>query len=273
MDQQKDNPTATDGNDDEDFESAYALLLSGIPAESEEAAAEISVATSTSSAKEQTAELVAPSGAAPLRPSAGPDPIARAHGDVIPSRHPNPNSNPKPNSLVKVSGQPTLVTSVSAEPHVSRVVGRNINAVPPSVTQSYYSATPASALSSSANSNEQPANPVSRAQPDTLRTVAGKQWKDDTLSDFPANDFRIFVGNLAKEVTSEMLSSAFSRYQGFALARVVAGKGYGFVSFTDAKGFLHAMREKHGAYIGSKPVQLKKSNWQKRSASDRDCPY
>eukprot|EP00762_Andalucia_godoyi_P005041 ANDGO_01402.mRNA.1 putative RNA-binding protein C22E12.02 len=116
------------------------------------------------------------------------------------------------------------------------------------------------------------------------REIAGAEWEDSSLLDFPPNDFRIFVGNLGIECSDAMLTQAFSRFAGFALARVIRdkhtakSKGYGFVSFTDVKGFLAAMRDMNNKYVGSKPVILKRSTWKDRMTSERkarshDHPY
>ena len=35
--------------------------------------------------------------------------------------------------------------------------------------------------------------------------VAGDVWEDDTMENWPENDFRIFCGNLGNEVTDEVL--------------------------------------------------------------------
>jgi RNA recognition motif-containing protein len=45
-------------------------------------------------------------------------------------------------------------------------------------------------------------------------------WKDATLSEWPENDFRIFVGDLGTEVTDELLAKAFNKYGSFAKAKV-----------------------------------------------------
>jgi RNA recognition motif-containing protein len=42
-------------------------------------------------------------------------------------------------------------------------------------------------------------------------------------------------------------------------------KGYGFVSLLDGNDFAKAMREMEGKYIGNRPVQLRKSNWDERN--------
>ena len=34
-----------------------------------------------------------------------------------------------------------------------------------------------------------------------MRTGGGETWVDDSLKDWPDNDFRLFVGDLAKEVS------------------------------------------------------------------------
>jgi hypothetical protein len=34
--------------------------------------------------------------------------------------------------------------------------------------------------------------------------VAGEVWEDETMENWPENDFRIFCGNLGNEVTDEV---------------------------------------------------------------------
>jgi hypothetical protein len=53
-----------------------------------------------------------------------------------------------------------------------------------------------------------------------LREAAGKRWVDPTLTEWPDNDFRIFVGDLGNEVNDEALGKAFQRYPSFAKAKV-----------------------------------------------------
>lgn len=53
-----------------------------------------------------------------------------------------------------------------------------------------------------------------------VRTGAGEVWVDDTLKDWPENDYRIFVGDLGKETTTEMLAKIFQPYKSFAKAKV-----------------------------------------------------
>jgi RNA recognition motif-containing protein len=106
----------------------------------------------------------------------------------------------------------------------------------------------------------------------TVRKAGGKVWQDTSLSEWPENDYRIFVGNLGNEVTDEMLSSTFKIYKSFQRAKVVRDKrtmktrGYGFVSFTDPMDMLSALREINNKYIGNRPCMLKRSKWEDRSA-------
>jgi RNA recognition motif-containing protein len=109
------------------------------------------------------------------------------------------------------------------------------------------------------------------------RSAAGETWVDPTLSDWPDNDYRLFVANMGPEVTDEILSASFSKYKTFAKCRVVkpkigmGGQGkikpYGFVSFIDPWDALAALKEMDGAYIGGRPCSLRKSNWEARGAS------
>jgi hypothetical protein len=87
-----------------------------------------------------------------------------------------------------------------------------------------------------------------------LRKAAGQVWEDNTLDDWPENDVRIFIGNLGKEVTDDMLSSFFHPYSSFVKARVVKGKGFGFASFLDPNDAVKAFREKNGMRFGARVV-------------------
>eukprot|EP00299_Pterocystis_sp_00344_P005042 c16367_g1_i1.p1 GENE.c16367_g1_i1~~c16367_g1_i1.p1 ORF type:complete len:163 (+),score=31.65 c16367_g1_i1:212-700(+) len=84
------------------------------------------------------------------------------------------------------------------------------------------------------------------------RTAAGLKWDDETLREWPENDYRIFVGDLGNECSDDTLAKAFSKYSSFAKARVVRDKrtgesrGYGFVSLLDPEEFVTAMREMNG---------------------------
>ena len=108
-----------------------------------------------------------------------------------------------------------------------------------------------------------------------VRMAAGKSWVDPTLSDWPENDFRIFVGNLGADVDEGTLLHHFkSKYPSVAMAKIVRDakddhktKGYGFVSFLRPLDCAKAIREQDQAWIGSRPVRVKRSDWQERNKS------
>ena len=73
----------------------------------------------------------------------------------------------------------------------------------------------------------QPAPPAAVAPPQVprqdkifVRKAADETWVDETLQEWPDNDYRIFVGDLAKEVTTEMLAKEFQKYPSYAKAKV-----------------------------------------------------
>ena len=92
---------------------------------------------------------------------------------------------------------------------------------------------------------------------------------EDHLKDWPANDFRIFVGNLGDEITDDHLIIAFRKYPSFLKAKVIKqqytgkSKGYGFVSLGNVNDYIKAMTEMEGKYIGKKPINLKPSEHMK----------
>jgi hypothetical protein len=98
-----------------------------------------------------------------------------------------------------------------------------------------------------------------------VRSGGGKEWTDSTLLEWDPAHFRIFVGNLAGEVTDESLLKAFAKYGSVQKARVIRdkrttkSKGYGFVSFSDGDDYFQAAREMQGKYIGSHPVSIKRA--------------
>lgn len=72
------------------------------------------------------------------------------------------------------------------------------------------------------------------------------------------DDHRLFVGNLGNEVNDDVLLKAFLRYPSLLRAKVIRDKrssktrGYGFVSFRDAKDFARAVKEMNGMNSFSK---------------------
>ena len=104
-----------------------------------------------------------------------------------------------------------------------------------------------------------------------MRIAAGKTWVDAKLSEFPENDYRLFVGNLDKVITEQKLAEAFqSKYPSFVMCRIVndkttgLSKGYGFVSLMDPKDCARAIREMDQSWLGSRPIKVKRSDWKER---------
>lgn len=104
-----------------------------------------------------------------------------------------------------------------------------------------------------------------------IRMAGGQIWEDNSLLEWEDDDFRIFCGDLGNDVTDEILTRAFSKYQSFLKAKVVRDKrsnktkGFGFVSFKDPQDFIKAMKEMNGRYVGSRPIKLRKSSWKQRN--------
>lgn len=115
-----------------------------------------------------------------------------------------------------------------------------------------------------------PQEPHATSKP-SVRVAAGKKWTDSTLSDFPENDYRLFVGNLDKIITEQKLAEAFqAKYSSFAMCRIIydkisgTSKGYGFVSLMDPKDCARAIREMDQSWLGSRPIKVKRSDWKER---------
>lgn len=114
-----------------------------------------------------------------------------------------------------------------------------------------------------------------------VRMAAGKKWRDESLLEWPENDYRLFVGNLDKETKLDQLEKVFSHYTSFAKAKLVMNnfpekgtnrymcKGYGFVSFLDPMDCAKALRTENSKYCGLRPMQLKKSNWEARNRDEQ----
>lgn len=107
------------------------------------------------------------------------------------------------------------------------------------------------------------------------RSAAGQSWEDQTLAEFPENDFRLFVGNLAKDIREDQLADAFrSRYPSYAMSRICRNKddgksrGYGFVSLMDPKDMARALREMDQTWLGSRPIKVRKSEWKDRDLKE-----
>ena len=136
-----------------------------------------------------------------------------------------------------------------------------------------------SAMNSAANADTGVAAVVTGAdgkQKTVVRSGGGQTWQDPSLLEWDPAHFRLFVGNLAGEVTDESLLKAFSKYPSVQKARVVRdkrttkSKGYGFVSFIDGEEYFQAARDMQGKYIGSHPVLLRKSTTEIRPTVPQD---
>ncbi|KKY27845.1 putative rnp domain protein [Phaeomoniella chlamydospora] len=107
-----------------------------------------------------------------------------------------------------------------------------------------------------------------------VRSGGGQTWQDSTLLEWDPAHFRLFVGNLAGEVTDDSLLKAFSKYPSVQKARVIRdkrttkSKGYGFVSFSDGDEYFQAARDMQGKYIGSHPVLLRRSTTEIRPSAN-----
>ncbi|KAI5953459.1 hypothetical protein KGF54_002831 [Candida jiufengensis] len=77
--------------------------------------------------------------------------------------------------------------------------------------------------------------------------------------------FRLFVGNLGPDATTELLKSAFDSYKSLSNVYVPIDrqskkpKGFGFVAFENSQDYLHAFQNMNNKYIGQFPVQLKRA--------------
>ncbi|KAF9879947.1 hypothetical protein CkaCkLH20_02758 [Colletotrichum karsti] len=121
---------------------------------------------------------------------------------------------------------------------------------------------------------------AANAPPERKKTVVreggGKKWTDDTLAEWDPSHLRLFVGNLAGEVTDDSLLKAFSRWKSVQKARVIRdkrtakSKGYGFVAFSDADDFFQAAKEMNGKYIQSHPVVVRKANTEIKITNVKD---
>jgi len=113
-------------------------------------------------------------------------------------------------------------------------------------------------------------------QKTVIRSGGGSTWQDPSLLEWDQAHFRIFVGNLAGEVTDESLLKAFVKYGSVQKARVVRdkrttkSKGYGFVSFSNGDDYFQAAKDMQGKYIGSHPVLIKRSTTEIKATAPPD---
>ena len=139
----------------------------------------------------------------------------------------------------KVASKPVVETHTSHPVYTyeyPNLGGNQTNNNPPAETNAYSHYTTINPSSSSSFTSSAyhssvapppPPGPINVAPPTAprtnktyVRTGGGEIWKDDSLNEWPEGDFRIFVGDLAKEVTTEHLAKHFQHYKSFAKAKV-----------------------------------------------------
>ncbi|KAF2819579.1 RNA-binding domain-containing protein [Ophiobolus disseminans] len=109
-----------------------------------------------------------------------------------------------------------------------------------------------------------------------VREGGGKSWEDATLLEWDPMHPRLFIGNLAGEVTDDSLHKAFSKYPSLVKSRVVRdkkstkSKSYGFVSFSDTDDYFRAFKEMNGKYIGSHPVTIKRATSEVKAVTKKE---
>ncbi|EAW06569.1 RNP domain protein [Aspergillus clavatus NRRL 1] len=134
--------------------------------------------------------------------------------------------------------------------------------------------TPINATATGANTPTPAPGPAEPPTKTVARSGGGQTWSDSTLLEWDPAHFRLFVGNLAGEVTDDSLLKAFARYESVQKARVIRdkrtqkSKGYGFVSFSNGDDYFAAAREMQGKYIGSHPILLRRATTEVRPVSN-----
>ncbi|XP_015689340.2 polyadenylate-binding protein RBP47C'-like isoform X2 [Oryza brachyantha] len=94
-----------------------------------------------------------------------------------------------------------------------------------------------------------------------------------------ASDYSIFVGDLAVDVTDEMLMTLFAKkYRSVKGAKVIIdantgrSRGYGFVRFGDDNDKTHAMTEMNGEYCSSRPIRIGPATPRRSSGDSGSSP-
>ncbi|KAL3478072.1 hypothetical protein BJX99DRAFT_224957 [Aspergillus californicus] len=140
----------------------------------------------------------------------------------------------------------------------------------PAVSTTVYT----SSANTPASTTPVPATGHPESQKTVSRSGGGQSWSDSTLLEWDPAHFRLFVGNLAGEVTDDSLFKAFAKYSSVQKARVIRdkrsqkSKGYGFVSFSDGDDYFKAAREMQGKYIGSHPILLRRATTEVKPVSN-----
>lgn len=103
-----------------------------------------------------------------------------------------------------------------------------------------------------------------------VRGNADKVWTDQSLSEWPENDYRIFVKDLPVTANDKMLADHFKRFKSFAKAKVIfdsSGRNlrYGFVSLLDVTDYIEAMKALNNSFIDTNRIKLLPSKWKDKS--------
>lgn len=111
--------------------------------------------------------------------------------------------------------------------------------------------------------------PENRTKKAHKRAAAGKVWTDATLADWPDDDYRLWVGNLSKDVTDPQLYEHFAKYPSLQMVKVIRdpkgiSKGYGFVSLKEPMDCARSIREMDQTWLASRPIRVKRSDWKER---------
>lgn len=190
-----------------------------------------------------------------------------------PGRH-DPNFDPETEAQI-AQWQSAYMSREEAAP-ISKGTGRREGMPAAMSVNTMGSGVPTGSTSNTPVSAPTPvsANPEA-SQKTVVRSGGGQTWTDSTLLEWDPAHFRLFVGNLAGEVTDDSLLKAFSRFPSVQKARVIRdkrtqkSKGYGFVSFSDGDDYFKAAREMQGKYIGSHPVLLRRATTEIRPSSNQ----
>jgi hypothetical protein len=222
---------------------------------------------------------------------------AEAKAHVVEEKGGDKNKDDRPTKRQKVGDETTTTASKTRPRGVvvaasSSVVNKAAAAVVTTKTQAASSVTSSAAVGPlpppSSHDTHLPTLPPGPPPPPppppqdhkpkkpVVRQAAGKTWVDTSLADWPENDYRIFVGNLSRDVTDDMLLQHFaSRYSSTAMAKIVldhktgVSKGYGFVSFLQPLDCAKAIREQDQKWLGSRPIKVKRSDWKERNLNEQ----
>ncbi|KAL0232511.1 hypothetical protein PCE1_002852 [Barthelona sp. PCE] len=101
---------------------------------------------------------------------------------------------------------------------------------------------------------------------------AGKLWRDDKITQFAQNDYRLQVTDIPPRTTDEELTKVFTDVlKSVLLCRVIpprrnnARATYGFVSLFDPIDYLYALENQQLFSIRGRFLRLKQSKWKNRT--------